>query len=246
VKRAAAAAILLAALAASAVGCGSTPVPDMQMMTAVWWNRDPSALGEIGYEVLVDFGWMDRAKDCFPLSPNLKLQVNDREVAPTAAGLCEWDILVRLKGFVQDEPLNIRVSDGDRVLGTALFTGMFPGASAQLISPVGGAVHAGEKIVVSIPSGVVPRAADLFGADFYWRDTPAGVPPFYSFSPAAAGADGGTVETTAPMQTGRAALAIETLYSDSFVSAQTCEGFTNCYGQPNFDTLGPISIEVVP
>lgn len=240
-----AAGLLLGVLPVATGGCGSGAANDLHLLTAVWWNRDPSSADEIGYQVMVDFGWTDRTTSCFPLSPNLALDVNDQKFMPSADGRCQWDILVAAKGFDHDQPLNIRLHNGEQVLGSATYTGMFPGASAQLLSPADGTVHVGETIVISMPTGITPLN-ESFGARFYWHDSPAGVPPFHTFMPSALGAASGTIETTAPTLTGSAALVIGAIFPEGYIGSTSCSGFADCAGMPNNDTLGPIAITVVP
>ena len=86
----------------------------------------------------------------------------------------------------------------------------------------------------------------VFGGSFYWRDPPAGVPPFYTFAATKLGAASGTLETQAPMLTGRAALILAAAYRVDVDLVESCSGFRYCNAVPNQDTLGPIFLEVVP
>jgi hypothetical protein len=240
---------LVACLVLFAVtGCGDdTSSPDIHLLTATRWLDDPRSIDELGYEVQVDIGWPDKAITCAPLSPDLRVTVNDREPLPVVARAdCEWDVLVSLRGFTSDTDLTVKLHDGDRLLGEATYSGMFPGFSSwRLVSPADGRVRAGESLAIAASSGSA-LFAEAVGMYFHWLDMPGAAPPFYSFVSAKAGPDRLTATAIAPPLTGPALTVVHNVGDQAFGSAASCTGFSSCGSWPDDSTIGPFAIEVIP
>jgi len=236
------------ALAAVAAGCGGNDSHTPSDLTVeTWWNDSPSAVDQIGYQLAVDLVWGDRSQSCYPLSPNLKLHVNDTVAAPPIEGDCAAESLVLVNGF-QGGTATVSLQDGDQVLGESVFDGLTPYAGATLVTPAAGQpVKAGDAIAVALPAA--PADPTLAGARFYWTGTPSTVPPYYTYVPGTIAADGTTFQMTAPTTvTGTASVVIQTIFATTgnFVAASSCTGFQFCSGFPNFDMAGPLAIDVVP
>jgi hypothetical protein len=236
-------AILAAGLLAG-TGCGDNSTPNVVLSTSVQWNRDPSSVDQIGYQVWVDIGWPDRPQTCFPLSPDLRIQVNDLQAVPMDLGACVFDVLVKFGAFLQDVPIDVRLTDGDRTIAEAQYQGLFPGTGVQVLDPAGGQVHAGDPITLSLP--VASTAPPSVGGLFYWLQAAPSVQPFYSQTEGTCSTDGRTVQITAPGLTGSAELAIDTPSSANSVSVISCVGFQTCGAQTDDLTEGPVSIQVIP
>jgi hypothetical protein len=61
-----------------AAGCGGSAdnhVPQYLTVEAQF-NDSPSAVDQIGYQLVVDLVWSDRLQGCFPSSPNLAIHIN--------------------------------------------------------------------------------------------------------------------------------------------------------------------------
>jgi hypothetical protein len=246
-RRLAALAIGLAGAAATGVaGCGDSSRPPMVLLVSAEWNSDPATADDVGYQVLVDLGWPSRPTDCFPLSPNLKVHVNDLEVTPLPDGDCEFDVLVRAGAFRQDTPVTVAIEDGGEQLGEARFTGLFPGFATHLVSPADGQeVHAGAPIVLSVPTQ--GYYLDLDFGEILWLDGPASVPPYSDYlSSCTLDADGQSCTVTGPTTTGHGALTLTTVSAGDYIAAQSCTGFQSCAELPEQMTLGPVFIDVVP
>ena len=176
------------------------------------------------------------------------MTVDDREaeLVPFSTGDCVWDVLFDVGPFSSEAPVptTVRVMDGSRVLGQAIYDGLYPGYPAQLISPADGRVRAGEPIAIEL---AVPLPSEIQIADavrLFWLDSPDSVPPFYTYAVASLDADRQSVTVQAPAQTGRAALLLET-FNRPMEAARSCDGFTSCTAWPS-ETTGPFTIEVVP
>jgi hypothetical protein len=230
-------------------GCGSqgNHLPP-NLTVEAQWNDNPSAVDQIGYQLVVDLVWSDRLEGCFPLSPNLRIHIDDNlVVTPPIEGDCGYESLVIVSGVQTGESTTVTLQDGDQVLGEAIFAGLFPETGTTLITPAAGqAVKAGDPIAIALP--VQPADLDLAGARFYWTDTPSTVPPFYSFSGGTISSDGLTFQGTAPATTtGRALVVVQTFFGDgNFAAPTSCTGFQFCNGLPSFEMAGPVSIDVVP
>jgi len=238
---------LAALLGASAVGCSSPdPDPKVALYTSVGWNDDPGTLDAIGYQVQVDIGWPDRATDCFALSPDLNVTVNDRAPKAIVAEGCRWDVLTTFDGFLKDEPITIQLKDGARLLAEATYNRPFPGFDMQLVSPADGTVRSGEKVAVALPEPTFERP--VIGAMFYWRDPPPeGVPPFHSIVHTPGARASQPIEVTAPTLTGRAWLVVTAWpYSKSMFGADASSGFESCVITNPELLSGPVAVEVVP
>jgi hypothetical protein len=225
-------------------GCGGEAGDgDMALLAWFRWNDAPASPAQIGYEVRVDVGWPSRSQTCFALSPNLRVTVNDRAAETDGVvGECMWDVVFRAGPFTMDEPVEIRVLDGERSLGEARFDGAFAGAGAKLVSPESGTVAPGGELTISVPTGLPVM---LPAAEFYWRDPPPGVPTFRSWVPAQLAPDGFSVKTTAPAVpglSGRAALVIE-LADFPPPAASSCTGFVSCSSLVE-GRLGPVDVVV--
>jgi hypothetical protein len=205
---------------------------------AVWGGT----LGEIGYELWVDFGWPDRNKSCFPLPPDLTVTVGDRDFVPDHRGECEWDMLLVVTGVATDKPVDIRVSSGSHVYGEAIYDDLFPGLGATLVPAGDGTIHSGNQVTVQLPS--TERVLDpAYGwAQFHWLDTPTASVPFFTRVPGTATPDGTTIQLDTPSLTGRASVVIEDVgFSGGgtpvpSLGAATCTGFTSCIAGPDIRT----------
>ena len=235
---------LLAVCLSVLAGCSGSDNPQVMLLAGASWNEDPSTVAETGYQVSADVGWPDRVHSCFPLSPNLRIRVNDGEVTPMVYGDCQFDVLVMSGAFQQDMPITVELEDGDNVLATAQYDYLFPGANAQLVMPADGQVKTGDPVVLTMP--VQPVAAGVTYAEFYWLDTPADVPPFHTFANGTLAPDGSTFQTTAPTVTGHAAVVLKSVFDANLGVASSCTGFQSCTAEPNNDTIGPVFVEVVP
>lgn len=236
--------LLVVCLAGLGAGtCGSDDKPQVIVLTAGTWNEDPSTVAETGYQVSADVGWPYRPQSCFPLSPNLRIRVNDAELAPMVYGDCRWDVLVRSGAFQTDLPIAIELRDGDQLLAEAHYDHLFPGANAQLVTPATGQqVKIGDPVVLTMP---IQPATDATYAEFYWLDMSTTVPPFHTFAAGTLSADGSTFETTAPAITGHAAVVLKTVSNLGIGLASSCTGFASCEAWPDGDTIGPVFVEVV-
>jgi hypothetical protein len=233
----------------SLAGCGSEENHVPQSLTVeAQWNDSPSTVDQIGYQLVIDLVWADRMQGCFPLSPNLRIHIDDNlVVTPPIEGDCASESLVIVGGVQTEGSTTVTLQDGDRVLGKAIFEGLFPDSGASVTTPAAGQpVKAGDPIEVALPRPSVDTF--LAAARFYWTDTAATVPPFYSFVGGTITADGLTFQGTAPTTaTGRAAVVVASFFGEGdFNSATACTGFQFCNGVPSFEMAGPVSIEVVP
>jgi hypothetical protein len=245
----AARAALLAAwvtVAAFGAGCGDDQQPNVFLQLTSQWNDDPGSIDQIGYQVQVDLTWPDRGTSCAPLPPNLTLHVNDFQAVPMVDnGDCATDALISFGPFLSDVPVTVTLQGGDKTIGQAKFDELFPGMGLAVVSPAGGQVHAGDQLVLSLPS--TPNDPLLLEAKFYWLDTPASVPPFYSnvystdFT-----IDGQTMSVTTPAQTGHAQLVVQDVLSDVSGEQLSCTGFQFCTSKTDTQTQGPVAIEVTP
>lgn len=232
----------------SLAGCGSEENHVPQNLTVeAQWNDSPSAVDQIGYQLVVDLLWSDRLQGCFPLSPNLRIHIDDNlVVTPPIEGDCAYESLVIVSGVPQGST-TVSLQDGDLVLGEGIFDGLFPDTGATLTTPAAGQpVKAGDPIALALP---VPSADPyLAAARLYWTDTPPTVPPFYSYVSGTISADGLTFQGTAPTNaTGRAMVVVESFFGKgAYISAAACTGFQFCNGLPSFEMAGPVSIDVIP
>jgi hypothetical protein len=228
-------------------GCGSDS-PDMMLLTAAEWKDDPGSVDEIGYWVSVDFGWPDRAQSCFDLPSGLHVTVNGREGTrnPSTNGDCLWDNLYLAGPFLTGEtqPTVVRVLDGKKVLAEATYVGLLPGYPAQIAQPADGKVRLGESVVMSLVSPLPKGDTGYEYADYYWLDSPDGLPPYHDRAKASIAADQQSFTVKTPERTGRAALVGGPYFKDT-IGAETCVGFTGCAGWPSA-TVGPVFVEVVP
>ena len=231
-------------------GCGGSAnnqVPQYLTVEAQW-NDSPSAVDQIGYQLIVDLLWTDRGQSCFSLSPNLAIHINDDVVVtPPIEGDCADESLVIVGGIRAEASTTVTLQDGDEVLGESIFDGLFPDTGITVTMPAAGQpVKAGDPIAVAL--SVPSTDPDLAEARFYWTDTPATVPPFYSFAAGTISADGSTFQGTAPTTaTGQAMLVVESLFGGGdFISPTSCTGFQFCNGLPSNEMAGPVPIEVVP
>ena len=169
------------------------------------------------------------------------MTVNDREPLPVVARAdCEWDVLVSLRGFTSDTDLTVKLHDGDRLLGEATYSEMFPGFSSwRLVSPADGRVRAGEPLAIAASSGPA-LYAELVGMYFHWLDMNGAAPPFNSFASAKAGSDRLTATATAPPLTGHALMVVHNVAYYGLGSAASCVGFSSCTSRSDTSTIGPI------
>jgi hypothetical protein len=230
---------------ALAAGCGDNQAKlEVDLLAGAQWNENPTSIGEIGYQVVVDVGWPSRPYSCFPLSPDLRIRVNDLEAVPMKTGDCELDVLVRMGAFLADTPITVRLEDGERLVGEARYEGLFPGFGAQLAGTQAAEVHAGDPIRIALPA---PAPDAIIAIPFlYWMNTAPSVPPFHTYVPGSFEADGQTIDLTAPPLTGRAQLVIQSALPGGFGAAQSCTGFSTCAALPAYETVGPIAVDIVP
>ncbi len=237
--------LLVASVTATA--CGSVDTHDMRLLTTATWKELPASAAEIGFWISVDFGWPDRAQQCFPLSPSLRVTVNDREAqqARVISGDCNWDVLFEVGPFSADaQPTTVRVLDGAKTLGEASYTGLYPAFPAALTSPVDGRIRAGESFTMGM---TVPFSSDLRAfeaAKFFWLDPAPAVPPYHEWATIQPPVDPQAITIRAPTTTGRAAVVIP-VFGDLQTTTPSCVGFAHCYGQTN-DNVGPVYVEVIP
>jgi hypothetical protein len=228
-------------------GSGDNHVPQYLMVEAQW-NDSPSAVDQIGYQLVIDLQWTDRLRGCFPLSANLRIHIDENViVTPPIEGDCAYESLVVVGGIQTEGSTTVTLQDGDQVLGEAIFDGLFPYAGASVTTPAAGQpVNAGAPFAVALPAP--SSQSDLAEARFYWTDTPATVPPFYTAVSGTISADGSTFRGTAPTSaTGPAAVVVQSfLGGGNFIAPTSCTGFQFCNGLPSFEVAGPVSIEVVP
>jgi hypothetical protein len=239
-------AVLAVCMLAAMGGCDDTPAREVRLLTATQWNDSPGSIDEIGYQVHVDIGWPSRPTSCFPLSPDLRVTVNDHEPVPVVARAdCEWDVLVTVPGFATDVDVTVKLHDGDRLLGEATYSGIFPGfTSWALVSPVDGRVRAGEPIAIAASTDRALYSSTV-AAYFHWLDMAGPAPPFHSFATAAAAPDGLSAVVPAPPLTGRALMVVANV-DEEFGVAASCTGFSSCESWPDTSTIGPMLVEVIP
>jgi hypothetical protein len=232
------------ALAASAAGCGEDH-PNVDLIVRAQWNTDPVSVDQIGYQILVELDWVDRAKGCSPLPSNLNLHVNDFQAVPMIDdGACATGAELAFGPFMSDVPVTVTLQEGDQSIGKAEFDQLFPGLGLGVVSPAGGQVNAGGPLVLSLPA--TPQNPTLVEARFYWLDTPASVPPFYSDVFGSLNNDGQTLPVNAPAQTGQAQVVIQGSFTFGAGRQVSCTGFQVCSSLTDPETAGPVSIEVVP
>jgi hypothetical protein len=238
---------LAACLLAAMSGCDDAPPPDVRLLTRVSWLDDPGSIDEIGYEIGVDVGWHSRPTSCFPLSPDLRVTVNDRQPVPVVAQAdCEWDALVTVRGFTADTDVVVKLHDGDRLLGEATYRGMFPAFSAgRVVSPADGRVRVGEPVTVAVSPGweLFP---DGISFNFHWLDMTGPAPPFSTFAFGTVAPDLLSAQATAPPLTGRALLVLDSFRDTPLILAESCTGFSSCEAVPSPFVIGPMPIEVIP
>jgi hypothetical protein len=239
-------AALLALAGFAGWGCGGGKDPEIRMEVRGVWNEYPGTIAQTGFQLWVDVGYPERRDSCFPLSPDLRVRVNDLEATPSFESDCQWDALTFFGPFDKNVPITVRWQDGDRVLGEAQFENLFPGADAQLVTPAeGNQVKVGEPFAATVP--VPLDVPDLIAADFYWLDTPDDIPPYHTFVAGKLSDDGSTFQAPAPAVTGRAAVVLRTVFANSSIlSAVSCTGFSFCDAWPDDETIGPFYVEVVP
>jgi hypothetical protein len=233
--------------------CGSDDHGEFRLLTAAQWNQNPGTVDETGYWISVDFGWPDRAKSCFELPSGLHVTVNGREGTRQhdTEGDCLWDTVFDVGPFLPDEPQPtiVRVLDGKRLLGEATYKGLFPGTPARLDNPADGKVHIGDTLGLSllapIYGGEEHSVSMFFDAEYYWLDSPPGVPPYTDYTKIDIAPDQRTVSITTPTRSGRAAVVIDGLHNKEMTAAESCTGFTLCLGSPSA-AVGPVFVEVVP
>jgi hypothetical protein len=237
--------VLLGAMSAAACGGGAENHLPQMLRVDAHWNDSPGTVDQIGYQLWVDLLWPDRREACYPLSPNLVIHVDDDiVVTPPIEGDCGYESFMIVNGVQPRASTTVSLLDGDRVLGQGTFDGLFPDSGATLVAPAAGQpVEAGGSFAIALP-----RRAQLdVGAQFYWTDVAANVPPFYSWASGALSADGLTFEGTAPGTAGHAMVAVDGIFGEgAFVSPTSCSGFQYCDGFPTADRAGPVSIEVDP
>ena len=234
-------------LAGATAGCDGGEAHRPWFLTVeAHWNDSPSTVDEIGYQLWADVLWPDRDKDCYALPANLQIHVGDQILTPMVQGDCSSEMLVFANGFQQGGAVNVSVRDGEQVLGEGVFDDLFPNVGVTVVTPAGGQpVKAGAPITIELPSAAANPT--LAGARFYWTDTPADVPPYYTFASATIADDLMTFQTTAPSTTGHAVMDVKAFFpGGNFVPATSCSGFQYCDALPNWEDAGPVAIDVVP
>jgi hypothetical protein len=235
---------LLLAASLAVVACDDAGLPEMELLTSVGWNEAPASVADLGYEVNVDVGWPDRFSSCFSLPGALRVTVNDHETTSLGImGDCRWDVVFRAERITEPGPVTVRIYDGSRMLGEAVYRDVLRGFDAKLVTSTAGRVRAGDPVTILVPDNVPVQLPD---AMFFWRDSPANVPAFYTRSSAELAPDGLTITTTAPAlrgQAGRAALVISTSGAELGATSE-CVGFEHCTAYVKH-VLGPIEVEVL-
>lgn len=244
-KRPWTAGLLLTGIAAAlSAGCGDDQSPKVGLQMVSIWNGDPLSVGDVGYQMQVYVSWVDRGQDCFKLSSNLLVQVNDFQAVPSFQGDCESTAELAFGPFLTDVPVTVQLKDGGKTLGQAQFDRLFPGMGLQLLSPAGGQVRAGDPMTFSLPAA--PVLGTTVEVRFYWLDTPASVPPFYSIVSGTVGTDGQTVQIMAPALTGHAQVVTFGPFPEGAGEQLSCTGFQFCGVQTDTSFQGPVPVEVVP
>ena len=141
-------AVGLVGLASMAGGCGDDPAPPaMELKVNASWNRSPTSVGDIGYQVEVEVYLAGRRDSCAPLSPALHITVNDRDATLVVGGQCDMHLTAVVHAVAPDTDTVVKLRDGDKLLGEARFQGLFPGFGAtHVVSPADGRVRAGEPL----------------------------------------------------------------------------------------------------
>jgi hypothetical protein len=228
------------------VGCSSPdPEPNLTVLVDVSWNDNPETAEQIGFQVHVDIGWLDRVEDCYALSSALNVTVNDRPPKAVKAVDCSWDVLTTFDGFLEREPITVRLRDHSAVVAEATYEHAFLDCDVQLVSPAERPLRAGEALTVSLSR--TPSIQMSYGVvDFFWRDPTEGVPPFHSSAEAILQSDTEFLELTTPAVTGRAYLLAMGLFGRGMVAAEHCNGFRDCVLMDTSTRCGPLAVEVVP
>jgi hypothetical protein len=139
----------------------------------------------------------------------------------------------------------VRVLDGEKLLGSATYRGLFPGYPAQLASPADGRVRVGDSVVLGLPAPLPADAPFSEYSEYYWLDSVDGVPPYHDIARATLAPDRQSITVATPDRTGRAALVSSSSLDKGYVAAESCEGFTYCTSWPSA-AIGPVFVEVVP
>jgi hypothetical protein len=229
-------------------GCGGDDPPplNVDLLVTAAWNDEPSSVDEIGYELSVEAHLWERGSNCAPL-PDLRWMVDGVEWAVGPLGACESWIDTDARPVTPGATTVVQLLSGDRVVGEATYSGLFPGAgTTSVLSPPDGRVRMGETLVVSAPAGL--RSGDGRRVSVYvnWLDPAPSVPPFRSYVNGTVTADGTAVEIVAPLITGRAQVTLQSLSSNDAITTDACTGFSACRALPSTNVIGPVAIEVVP
>jgi hypothetical protein len=228
-------------------GCGGDDPPplNMDLLVTADWHDEPSSVDEIGYELSVEAHLWERGSSCASL-PDLRWMVDGVEWALGPIGACESWIDTDVRPVTPGATTVVQLLSGDRVVGEATYSGLFPGAgTTSVLSPPQGRVRMGETLVVSAPAGW--RSGDgRVSVYVNWLDPAPSVPPFRSYAIGTVTADGMAVEIVAPMITGRALVTLQSLYLTDSITTDACTGFSVCRALPSSNVAGPVAIEVVP
>jgi hypothetical protein len=169
-------------------------------------------------------------------------------VQPDSTDPCQGTTTTTVLGFTTNDPLDLRLSDGDQVLGSARYAGMFPGAEARVIDPTPPTVRVGDSVLVMLPAVVTDRR-QAYLSTFYWLDPPPGITTIVPTSaPVSDGPDDRTLQITVPVYpalTGRAKLSVNTSLLGDDVAPESCSGFGGCVGHSTAATLGPMDVTVL-
>ena len=228
-------------------GCGGDDPPplNMDLVVTADWHDEPSFADQIGYELSVEAHLWERGSTCAPL-PDLRWMVDGVEWAVGPIGACESWIDTDVRPVTPGATTVVQLLSGDRVVGEATYSGLFPGAgTTSVLSPPEGRVRMGETLVVSAPAGW--RSGDgRVSVYVNWLDPAPSVPPFRSYANGTVTADGTAVEIVAPMITGRALVTLQSLSPTDSITTDACTGFAVCRALPSTNVVGPVAIEVVP
>jgi hypothetical protein len=249
-SRAAVGLALAGCLLSAPAGCNEDQQPPALDLTAnASWNRDPSSIADIGYELELDIYFSDRAQTCFELPRDLRVVVDDRQLDLNlmAVGACQSNLRITAIALTPRETTVVKVLDGDAVLGEATYRNLFPGSTgAEVLSPADGRPRMGETLTISIPTGWHESTDPRVIGFFHWLDPAASVPPFSTFVYGTAAADALSVTVAAPMIAGRAMVVFSKLGLSDVTVAESCTGFRTCRSFASDDTVGPVAVEVIP
>jgi hypothetical protein len=238
------------AFVVGALACGTAACEEegheVNLTMTARWNADPGSVTQIGFGFDIFVGWPGRWSSCFSLPPELRVTVNDQAASPIVVADCEEAARVQAGPVGAADAITVRLSDGAKLSGEAVYDGLLDRLAVGLVAPSNGRPRAGEEVAISLPPGqiLLQDAASVF---YYWLDVPDSVPPFHTFATARLTTDSQSLLTTVPARTGRAAMIVNRgAREPERFEARTCRGFSSCRASVNREVWGPVMVEVVP